>query len=101
MCDDFCCGKISQKCDMRRGHVKTQFSFKPKIGGISLIHNENHNREANCLMDDTYHLTLHSITKMGLRPLRNITKIALALQLYKSKHHCHHNQVVANLIAIS
>jgi hypothetical protein len=76
---------------MGREHVKTQFSFKPKKGGISLIHNENHKREANCLMDDTYHLTLHSITKMGLRPLCNITKIALALQLYKSKRHCHHN----------
>jgi hypothetical protein len=65
---------------MGRGHVKTQFNFKPKIGGISLIHNENRKREANCLMDDTYHLTPHSITKMGLRPLHNITKIALALK---------------------
>jgi hypothetical protein len=91
MCDDFCCGKISWKCDMGKGHVKTQLSFKPKIGGISLIHNEYHKRETNCLMGDTYHLTPHSITKMGLSPLHNITNIALALQLYKNKRHCHHN----------
>jgi hypothetical protein len=76
---------------MGREHVKTQFILKPKIGGISLIHNENRKWEANCLMEDTYHLTPHSITKMGLRPLRNMTKITLALQLYKSEHHYHHN----------